>query len=633
MVLCRTLIDANIPRHNKIREAIIAQWRVSFEQLKSDLSKSCGRISFTADIWSNSNLEAYLALTTHWISHDGSSGHLSLNAALIGFSRLKKRHTGNNIGRNILFLLDWADVTLKASNMIPSSVLAESFVFYAPWTSAGKAFAIDWYFDTELDEFSHWKLTELDWYILEGRAAHRDPHPHHLDGTVDGTDNTRPTPSHSFSSRPSPTVVSAVSLLATLRLLPSPHLPPLRLALPRRLSSSPPISAAPGLSPPSSWPSPPTQEPRRPEPSLSTPPCSPSSTPQSATLGSQLAICHCSAPHSPTHRHLPEANHPCPDSPRAALESHPCDEMHRTLPHRLPPTQRCQAVAAKPAVAVVKAVSGRMVNACSLAEGAHDLSVQHITHDCKLCHDLQCWVSAVWCPSHWALRTQAGGVGRSPMHGPGMHIALGCVCQHTVLWSGRAVCFLSWGDFGGFPVSAGAQARLCGVGDMIGARRHHQQAEQEEKEKKAHERKAKQDQEQRAKARSVLAARRSAKTKEQRKLGERNGRRGLLQRQLTQSPPSPPSPTLTALQFPTSPTPLPPTLAHRKTPTSLSLAAPQTHTCFAFWQHSGRALIVLPTAKLYKSSALVLVWSGSFSPTLARQYRSSRPLPSMALTQ
>ena len=57
-------------------------------------------------------------------------------------------------------------------------------------------------------------------------------------------------------------------------------------------------------------------------------------------------------------------------------------------------------------------------------------------------------------------------------------------------------------------------------------------------------------------ARSVLAARRSAKTKELgRKLGERNGRRGLLRRRLTRSPPSPPSPTLTAPQLPTSPTP------------------------------------------------------------------------------
>jgi hypothetical protein len=38
MVLCGTLVDADIPRRDKMREAIINQWRGSFEQLKSELS-------------------------------------------------------------------------------------------------------------------------------------------------------------------------------------------------------------------------------------------------------------------------------------------------------------------------------------------------------------------------------------------------------------------------------------------------------------------------------------------------------------------------------------------------------------------------------------------------------------------
>ncbi|KAI0288442.1 hypothetical protein BC826DRAFT_1188411 [Russula brevipes] len=215
---------------------------------------------------------------------------------------------------------------------------------------------------------------------------------------------------------------------------------------------------------------------------------------------------------------------------------------------------------------------------CNPAEGAHDLSVQHITHDCKLCRVLRCWagagvaialsrdarrpvvcgpaasestavlasarrrplgssgtsgslragcapggpklgipygftgsragspvggvtacllhaanvltldigarlgprvavralvsvkidlprsssaafglqISAVWCPSHWALRTQAGGVGRSSMHGSGVHLALGCVSQRTVLWSGRAACFLVSGRLLRFPCLCGS---------------------------------------------------------------------------------------------------------------------------------------------------------------------------------
>jgi hypothetical protein len=59
------------------------------------------------------NLAAYLVLTAHWISCDESSGHLTLNAAIIGFHRVKKKHTGANMAKNILHLLDQANVTLK----------------------------------------------------------------------------------------------------------------------------------------------------------------------------------------------------------------------------------------------------------------------------------------------------------------------------------------------------------------------------------------------------------------------------------------------------------------------------------------------------------------------------------------
>ncbi len=56
---------------------------------------------------------AYLAITSHWISHDDSNGCLSLKAALIGFHHLKKNHSGINIAKAILYILDQAGVTLR----------------------------------------------------------------------------------------------------------------------------------------------------------------------------------------------------------------------------------------------------------------------------------------------------------------------------------------------------------------------------------------------------------------------------------------------------------------------------------------------------------------------------------------
>ena len=69
-------------------------------------------------------MESYLALTAHWIALDAPSGRLSLKAALIGFHRLKKKHTGINIAITIIHLLDRAGVTLKVRTIIVIHLLA-----------------------------------------------------------------------------------------------------------------------------------------------------------------------------------------------------------------------------------------------------------------------------------------------------------------------------------------------------------------------------------------------------------------------------------------------------------------------------------------------------------------------------
>ena len=60
-------------------------------------------------------MAGFLALTAHWISLDKSSGRLSLKSALIGFHRLKENHTGINIVRTILHLVDRVNITVKVS--------------------------------------------------------------------------------------------------------------------------------------------------------------------------------------------------------------------------------------------------------------------------------------------------------------------------------------------------------------------------------------------------------------------------------------------------------------------------------------------------------------------------------------
>ncbi|KAI0283253.1 hypothetical protein BC826DRAFT_973802 [Russula brevipes] len=73
-------------------------------------------------------------------------------------------------------------------------------------------------------------------------------------------------------------------------------------------------------------------------------------------------------------------------------------------------------------------------------------------------------INAVWCPSNWAPRTQAGGFGRLPMRGSRVHLALGCVHQRLVLWPGRAACSLVSGRLRWLPCLCASSARSCGAG-------------------------------------------------------------------------------------------------------------------------------------------------------------------------
>ncbi|KIK78124.1 hypothetical protein PAXRUDRAFT_164844 [Paxillus rubicundulus Ve08.2h10] len=48
------LQDIDIPRWMKLQELIIGAWKAYFNILKKDLAVSIGRISFMADVWSDS---------------------------------------------------------------------------------------------------------------------------------------------------------------------------------------------------------------------------------------------------------------------------------------------------------------------------------------------------------------------------------------------------------------------------------------------------------------------------------------------------------------------------------------------------------------------------------------------------
>jgi hypothetical protein len=126
--------DSDIPRRSNLRGAIIDAWGEYFDVLKKELAVSLsrftlrailfithqnapGKISFTADIWSNQSRHSFLAVTAHWVERDEPTRHLKLRAALIAFHRLRGSHTGQRLARIALNILDRVGVTDKVCGL------------------------------------------------------------------------------------------------------------------------------------------------------------------------------------------------------------------------------------------------------------------------------------------------------------------------------------------------------------------------------------------------------------------------------------------------------------------------------------------------------------------------------------
>ena len=52
-------------------------------------------------------------MTAHWIAENEKTRSLELKAALIAFHRITGNHTGKSLARTVLYLLNWAGITVK----------------------------------------------------------------------------------------------------------------------------------------------------------------------------------------------------------------------------------------------------------------------------------------------------------------------------------------------------------------------------------------------------------------------------------------------------------------------------------------------------------------------------------------
>jgi len=75
-----------------------------------------GKISFTGDLWLDSNLRPFLALTAHWLGHEEPGSNLVLKTALFAFHNVMGKHDGWNLVNISVRLMDHAGMTANVSS-------------------------------------------------------------------------------------------------------------------------------------------------------------------------------------------------------------------------------------------------------------------------------------------------------------------------------------------------------------------------------------------------------------------------------------------------------------------------------------------------------------------------------------
>ena len=136
-MLREELRDGDIPHRTHIRQRIGEIWEDHISDLEDEMKvhlslcftrnlanstrpqKSLGMISLTSDLWSDSNLTPFMAVTAHWIQGEiittpqGPQYKLNLRADLIGFHRVPGRHSGDRLACAFMYILDRVDIAKK----------------------------------------------------------------------------------------------------------------------------------------------------------------------------------------------------------------------------------------------------------------------------------------------------------------------------------------------------------------------------------------------------------------------------------------------------------------------------------------------------------------------------------------
>ncbi|KAF5332789.1 hypothetical protein D9611_005171 [Ephemerocybe angulata] len=105
LYLNATLEESDLPHRTKVAQLVTESFAREYKNMVNDISNSLGRVAFTSDIWSRNNLQSYMAITAHYLVMS-PAGNLELKSRLVAFRHIEGSHTGENIGKVFVRVLE-----------------------------------------------------------------------------------------------------------------------------------------------------------------------------------------------------------------------------------------------------------------------------------------------------------------------------------------------------------------------------------------------------------------------------------------------------------------------------------------------------------------------------------------------
>ncbi|QRW13009.1 AC9 transposase [Ceratobasidium sp. AG-Ba] len=102
--------DNNIPHRDKLATAAWAMYLLEKARIDKEMKNARGRVSLTSDLWSDSNLRSFMAVTAHYINECGD-----LKDHLISFRKIEGRHTGENVANALFSVLQESSIAKQVN--------------------------------------------------------------------------------------------------------------------------------------------------------------------------------------------------------------------------------------------------------------------------------------------------------------------------------------------------------------------------------------------------------------------------------------------------------------------------------------------------------------------------------------